>query len=50
MDENLGMVWDSPLYAMTIFYCHGLLKELSVLANGLEKSQAGNPNRGTESK
>ena len=33
-------MWDSPLYAMNMFYCHWLIKEL-LSVNGLtEYSQA----------
>ena len=34
------MIWDSPLYAVNMLYCHWLIKKL-LLANGLtEYSQA----------
>ena len=39
--QNTHMMWDFPLYAMNMFYCHWLIKKL-LSVNGLtEYSQAG---------
>ena len=32
--KEVGMMWDSPLYAMNMFSCHWLIKKL-LLANDL---------------
>ena len=43
-------MWDSPWYAVNMFYYHWLMNK-AVSANGLaEQSQAENPNRDIESR